>query len=383
VSAAASPALLTPWALLTATAGLVAFHIGLYTLVGRERKSPYVINYVFPVLLVCLLIAGTAVASTLMPDTYRDWAMNLAAATLSFTFLCSFVIVYRVAVRFIYFVDSVHVKHLPVFRLAWRISKMLKATSYVHESVPISKELKAEILDVLSRIDPKAMPESREDLDPKSLAVAVKHQGQGNQLLAELALAFFKQDFTVQYLTASRHPIEFVTYLQRFVDGKGHKWHDQSKKMVVIDAYSPHFAFTDSIYRKKDAALEALGVSRVLSKTTYAGMHSASSRAFNVIMEAQKQNTGHRQRRPTLVIYEDAYALSDLESAEQYRIFVRHVMPSERMWDGMFTVFLEAAPQDYDWKVLQAYASMRLDLRADPTIVHPVAYPDAADGRKA
>jgi hypothetical protein len=97
---------------------------------------------------------------------------------------------------------------------------------------------------------------------------------------------------------------------------------------------------------------------------TYAGMHSAASRAFNVI---QKQ-VGHEQRRPTLVIYEGAYALSDLESPEQYRIFVRHVMPSERLWDGMFTVFLEAAPQDYDWKMLQAYASIKLDLRSvEPT----------------
>src|SRR5439155_9403804 len=35
-------AALTPWSILAATAGLIAFHIGLYTLVGRERKSPYV-----------------------------------------------------------------------------------------------------------------------------------------------------------------------------------------------------------------------------------------------------------------------------------------------------------------------------------------------------
>jgi hypothetical protein len=41
-------ALVTPWSLLTTTAGLIAFHIGLFTLVGRERKSPYVINSVFP-----------------------------------------------------------------------------------------------------------------------------------------------------------------------------------------------------------------------------------------------------------------------------------------------------------------------------------------------
>jgi hypothetical protein len=35
---------LNAWSLLAATGALMAFHVGLYTLVGRERKAPYVIN---------------------------------------------------------------------------------------------------------------------------------------------------------------------------------------------------------------------------------------------------------------------------------------------------------------------------------------------------
>jgi hypothetical protein len=38
-------------------------------------------------------------------------------------------------------------------------------------------------------------------------------------------------------------------------------------------------------------------------------------------------------------------------------------MPSERMWDGMFTVFVESAQPDGDWNILQSYASMTLNLR--------------------
>ena len=94
---------------------------------------------------------------------------------------------------------------------------------------------------------------------------------------------------------------------------------------------------------------------------TFAGMHSASSRAFNVLRE----RAANSPRKATLVIYEDAYLLSDLESPEQYRIFVRHVMPSERMWGGMFTVFLESAQPENDWNVVQACASMRLNLRLE------------------
>ena len=105
--------------------------------------------------------------------------------------------------------------------------------------------------------------------------------------------------------------------------------------------------------------MKSLDVSCVRSKMTFAGMHSASSRAFNVLKERSSQGP----RKPTLVIYEDAYALCDLESPEQYRIFVRHVMPSERLWGGMFTIFLESALPEGDWNVLQASARMRLNLR--------------------
>ena len=82
---------------------------------------------------------------------------------------------------------------------------------------------------------------------------------------------------------------------------------------------------------------------------------------------------GQQERHPILVIYEDSYALADLESPEQYRIFVRHVLPSERMWDGMFTVFLETAQPEYDWRLLHSYASMKLDLRRSEKAGHTEA----------
>jgi hypothetical protein len=61
------------------------------------------------------------------------------------------------------------------------------------------------------------------------------------------------------------------------------------------------------------------------------------------------------------------YALSDLESVEQYRIFARHVLPSEQLWDGMFTVFVETAQREEDWKLVSSYAGMTVDLRNAPS----------------
>jgi hypothetical protein len=348
----------TPWSLLTATGALMAFQVGLYTLVGRERKAPYVINSVFWLFLLCLLGAAFDIAGALLSEDWQHWALLTGAVLLLGSVIVTAYVVYRIAIRFVYFIDDPHPKHWPGIRQfrAWR-QRSKSEPSYSRDTVPISDEVKARIVDVLKNFAPDKW-EEREELERRSLAVAVEHQGQGNRLLAELATIFIKEGHSVQYLTASRHPIEFMTFLKTRLEESGENWLARRKQMVVIDAYTPHFGFIDSIYRTRTRQLGEL-VTCVRSRRTYAGMHTATSTAFNKIKAQMKQD----ERRPTLVIYEDCYALADLESPEQYRIFVRHVLPSERMWDGMFTVFLESAQPALDWQVLHAYASMKLDLR--------------------
>lgn len=358
-------AVLTPWSVIAATAGLIAFHIGLYTLVGRERKSPYVINSVFPIFFFCLVIVAMALFSALLSNPWANFVLCSSVVLLVGACGWSAVNVFKVWVRFVYFVDRIRIRDLPWLRDLWLWWEARRLTpTYKHDPNPIPADLREEILGVLKQF-PEDAWDSRDSLDPQSLAVAVQHQGQGNRLLAELSVSFLKRGFAVQYLTASRHPIEFVGFLKSFLEKEKLTLGQFRQHLVAIDAYSPHFAFLDSIYPKKDRELVKLGITLIRAAMTYAGMHSASSRAFKAIQKQAKET----DRNPTLVIYEDTHALTDLESAEQYRIFIRHVMPSERSWGGMFTVFLEASQPEADWKVLQAYASMRLDLRSAPTIV--------------
>jgi hypothetical protein len=351
--------ILTPWALLTATGALLAFQIGLYTLVGRERKAPYVINSVFWLFLLCLVAAAFDICAALLQGSYQEWLLLSGAALLLVAVVYTACVVYRIAIRFVYFIDDPHPKHWPGIRQvrAWWSWKKVEPT-YSHHTLPITDELKRKIAEVLEGISENGY-EDRDELGRRSLAVAVEHQGQGNRLLAQLAAIFIKNNHSVQYTTASRHPIEFVELLKSELEKSGEEWLSRKKQIVVVDAYTPHFGFIDSIYRIKTRELQELGVTCIRSHRTYAGMHTASSRAFKKIKAQLKQD----ERHPTLVIYEDCYALSDLESAEQYRIFIRHVLPSERMWDGMFSVFVESAIPEWDWRTLQAYASMKLDLR--------------------
>jgi hypothetical protein len=219
----ATDLLLTPWNILTATAGLVAFHIGLYTLIGRERKSPYVINRAFPVFLVCLLVASVAVVAVLVPAGYRDITLTLSTAGLAFAFLYSFYVVYRVAVRFIYFVDSINLKHLPSLRYLRRLwHRVRQKKRYAHNVMPMPEELKTRIVDIIGQFGTlKGYEQERSKL--QALAVAVQRQGQANELLAKLSLAFFESNFTVQYLTASCHPMSSLpisTHLRQRISNK-------------------------------------------------------------------------------------------------------------------------------------------------------------------
>jgi hypothetical protein len=73
---------LTSWSLLTATGALLAFHVGFYTLVGRERKAPYVINSVFWLFLLCLIAAAVDLASALLQPPFQDWLLATGAILL-------------------------------------------------------------------------------------------------------------------------------------------------------------------------------------------------------------------------------------------------------------------------------------------------------------
>src|SRR6266542_3466081 len=360
----------SPWVLLTATAAIVAFHFGFLTLVGRERKSPYVINLLFPIFIACLVVAALSISSPLIPSPWVEAQLLLATVVLWIAVLISLLQVYRIALRFLYFVDSIHVKHLPGVRHIRRWYSMRSARpAYAHNPLAVSTgftDMLTEILKTRSGV-----VDFRTSEFPKTLAIAVDHYSQADGLLGELALVFLREKFTVQYMSASRHPVEWIEYLRRRARSFTQPiedWHILARHVVAVDAYSAHFAFLDSIYLKKDQTLDALNVSRVRSQMTYAGIHSAASRAFNLV----RQQSSSGDRLPTLVIYEGSYALSDLESPEQYRIFVRHVVPSERMWDAMLTVFVECGQAAADWRVLQGYADVCLDLAATTSERHQV-----------
>lgn len=362
---------MTPWNVVAADGALIAFLLGFYTLVGNARKAPYVINTIISVFLLCLIGATICLASNGLPvkpatNTISIWlvsftfsppsqdsALNLAVAIIALAFLISIYRVYKISLKFNHFVDNVSWKYFPVVRDVRRLrARYQQNRTYAHDPLQIPEEARVEVFEYLRSV--KA--EIRRSSDARSIAIRSNHLDQASSVMAGLAVIFLRHGLTVQYLTASRHPIDFIEALKKECEDGKLDWVDVAQRVVVIDAYTPHFAFLDSIYPRKTGDLAKLGVDCVTAGMSFAGVHTAAARAFNLL----KKKASTPKRSATLVIYEDPFALADLESPELYRVFVRHVLPSERLWGGMFTVVVESSQGDNDWRVLQSYADIVL-----------------------
>lgn len=142
-------------------------------------------------------------------------------------------------------------------------------------------------------------------------------------------------DETVNYVCCDRHPNEIWEMLR---PAFGTDLARLRKSLVFVDGYSQSFAFTDDIQKENDQKLRIDGT-RIVKARSFAGLHTAVNKAFNIIKDDTTRG-GVRKRGPLLMVYAHTSALCDFESVEQFRVFWRHVIPSERSY-GMVTFIIE------------------------------------------
>jgi hypothetical protein len=353
---------------------LLAFVMALYVLAARDQKTPYITNSVYSTAIIVLsAIFSSTLGKIIQPYYYLIGSVFRIVGLVIFLVGIANVLfsVWHVRNRKLNFRDDRHIKSLKVIRfIKHQYRKLLSKPSYEHQPVPFSDLLltviegctyvpKEQFRLVRARIEVVGALESS-----LSATYHVVNFSQANHVLAEFAICFLEQNCWVQYTSCVRHPIEFISHLKNTWQ-KGHKdrdWMSIAGRIVTADVYTPHFGFTDSIHDTvTDRMKTDLGVTCITAKASYAGLHSAAAKAFNLIKAGTRRESNTLLRVPTLVIYEGPRGIVDLESLEQYRIFIRHLLPSERLWGGMFTIVLESGIRPEELSLLKSYADLYVD----------------------
>jgi len=351
-----------------ASAGLLAFILAFYALIAREKRTPYITASVYSTTNFVLFIIAIAAVAEFVEKYLKDPdAASFIASLAHVLFVVAIAnVFYRIWIihnRHIHFKDDNLVKNLGWFRRykEWRRVHSNKPI-YEHAPLNIPEQLAKDLEDISPLTGSKLaeiITSNAKNSFSSSLAFRVNSHNDCNSILKSLIHIFWKHNFSVQYMACSRHPAEFIAEVDKKLEQE--KLCNQNKdNFVVIDAHTSNYGFTDSIYPVWDRTLKRNhGLEVVNSNGSYAGMHSAAAKAFNALKHksADKEN-----RKPTLVIYECPFAVSDVESIEQYRIFMRHVLPSERLWGGMLTVVVEASIDDSNWHIISSYADVSIDL---------------------
>jgi hypothetical protein len=354
--------------LFTKALALLAFVVAFYALAARERKTPYITNSIYATALWIFLSLLFQLIAQFIETNYPQASIILQYVARAFLIIGALNIAYgiwRIYNRHVNFRDDIKVKNLAIIRrIRRRLLSNREKPNYNFDAPKLPPDLKDAITECTGSMDNQFASVAMRVNDDVSRSI-VYHGASLNEsdnFITCLAQKLLAKGWAVQYTTCIRHPVEFINKLRGSLEQASDP-RDLYKQIVVVDAYTPHFGFTDSILFEMTASLKRLGIHCVTSAPSYAGIHTATAEAFNKL---KKQQSSQREsRRPTFIIYEGAFALVDLESIEQYRIFLRHVLPSERMWGGMLTCFVEPVVNEDSLAVLTTYADVLLEKKKD------------------
>jgi hypothetical protein len=344
---------------------LLAFVMALYVLAARDQKTPYVTHSVFSTALI-VLFAVLLSATGRIVDAFgfkfvAERIATAAVAALGVAVLNVFVRVWQAQNRKLNLRDDHLIKNLRI--VIWFKNKLRRSKArptFEHNPAMLTAQLTEDLKQT------KVFPEdqfaracARNASDGGltggfSATWLVPSFAVSDQRITELAKTFLRHKCWLQYTSCTRHPIEFIQQLRRAWQAeKDGDWRQAAARIVAVDAYSAHFGFTDSVHDEASRRLEADGVECVTAKASYAGLHTAAARGFNII-----KRKSEKIRQPTLLVYEGPRALIDLESPEQHRIFIRHLLPSERLWGGMVTLVIESGATEEEVRLLRSYSDV-------------------------
>jgi hypoxanthine phosphoribosyltransferase len=357
--------------------GLLALLTAVYGLIARERKAPYLVPSMYRLIFTCiglayaLLILSMSKIRLLSPKPITSQNAHVASPTESTAFLLIAtalllfvsITVIRDYNRYYRFRSDLLVRH---FFSRWMPSflKPKSAPSKLNPEFVTSVITKH--FGSATKGDTASLRQAMVEGFSISVICQIPNRPSLNEHARKIALDFLQANCYVQYTSCTRHPIEFVMNLKHelfsSLKSQAHQqnrqfeeraaeetWRRTKGRIILVDAHTPHFGFWEDTYKKRSQEAREYCLKLITSRPSYAGIHSAIIDGTRTILKEYRRGASE----PVLLIYEETSALADVESSEQYRIFLRHVIPSERLMGGLFTVFYERDISDSNISVLE------------------------------
>ena len=355
-------------------AALLAFIMTFYALTARERKTPYITVSVYSAVIFILFVIAISMLSTVTKSVSPSLSAILQRMSEYLLIMAVLYVAYRIwriHNRHMNFRDDKLFKNLVFIRYILSIKRSIwNKPSYEHSPIGIPDEIVDSVISTNyfseEQLKHAIKRNNCSDTMKLSLSAVCKMSTwvKTDLMTTSLAICFLQHNAYVQYITSARHPAEFILQLKDAWETQETQmnkkdWREVSRNIVTVDAYTPHFGFVDTTHGEWTKKLKGtdISVTCLPSKSSFAGVHTSAAIAFNVIKGRHQQDVRH----PTLLIYEGLYGLVDLESIEQYRIFIRHLLPSERLWGGMFTFIVETEIPNKELELLQSYTDLTID----------------------
>lgn len=141
-----------------------------------------------------------------------------------------------------------------------------------------------------------------------------------------------KNSETIDYISTYKSPINICKLFNdeeiSFV----------TKKLSIIDCFSPRYSFDDKVQKFKREELANKGFKFYFAES-FADVHTAENSSWYRFRETCKLEE-NQFRLPHRTVYDTLSSMINYSSLEQYMLFLRHVVSSEKSY-GMITIILE------------------------------------------
>ena len=156
------------------------------------------------------------------------------------------------------------------------------------------------------------------------------------ETVTDYILSTLQNDETVDYISVLKHPLEVPNKLSVLVGDKSIT--DLAKRLSIIDCFSKYCAFDDRVLSLKKQEYVDKGFA-FFDADSFASIHSAMTSSWYRFRNQQKQQQS-QFRIPHRSIFNTLSELTRYSSEEQYLLFLKHVISSEKEY-GMITLIVE------------------------------------------